>query len=184
MHGTLNDQSLIYLQIARMLEDDILRGVYREEEQVPSTNELARGYNINPATAAKGINLLVDGGIVYKKRGIGMFVASGAVQKLKEKQAHNCLLFTHHPGAQHEETEPPIYFSQEEKEFMKASGISHFNLHLPLDQINPSSPSISLAKTIGAVPYGQFFEEGGAVMGFVSEILRQPMSCKIVHLML
>ena len=56
MHGTLNDQSLIYLQIARMLEDDILRGVYREEEQVPSTNELARGYNINPATAAKGIN--------------------------------------------------------------------------------------------------------------------------------
>ena len=63
MRGTLNDQSLIYLQIARMLEDDILRGVYQEEEQVPSTNELARGYNINPATAAKGINLLVaDGG--------------------------------------------------------------------------------------------------------------------------
>ena len=52
MHGILNDQSLIYLQIARMLEDDILRGIYQEEEQVPSTNELARGYNINPATAA------------------------------------------------------------------------------------------------------------------------------------
>ena len=69
MHGTLNDQSLIYLQIARMLEDDILRGVYREEEQVPSTNELARGYNINPATAAKGINLLVADGILYKRRG-------------------------------------------------------------------------------------------------------------------
>ena len=69
MHGTLNDQSLIYLQIARMLEDDILRGIYREEEQVPSTNELARGYNINPATAAKGINMLVADGILYKKRG-------------------------------------------------------------------------------------------------------------------
>ena len=66
MHGTLNDQSLIYLQIARMLEDDILRGVYREEEQVPSTNELAREYNINPATAAKGINLLVAEGVLYK----------------------------------------------------------------------------------------------------------------------
>ena len=64
MRGTLNDQSLIYLQIARMLEDDILRGVYQEEEQVPSTNELARGYNINPATAAKGINLLVADGFV------------------------------------------------------------------------------------------------------------------------
>ena len=51
MHGTLSDQSLIYLQIAQMLEDDILRGVYREEEQVPSTNELSRVYHINPATA-------------------------------------------------------------------------------------------------------------------------------------
>ena len=47
MHGTLSDQSLIYLQIAQMLEDDILRGVYREEEQVPSTNELSRVYHIN-----------------------------------------------------------------------------------------------------------------------------------------
>ena len=86
MRGTLNDQSLIYLQIAQMLEDDILRGVYREEEQVPSTNELARGYNINPATAAKGINLLVADGVLYKKRGIGMFVASGAEETVKRKR--------------------------------------------------------------------------------------------------
>ena len=86
MRGTLNDQSLIYLQIARMLEDDILRGVYREEEQVPSTNELARGYNINPATAAKGINLLVADGILYKRRGIGMFVAKGAGDRVKQKR--------------------------------------------------------------------------------------------------
>lgn len=86
MRGTLNDQSLIYMQIARMLEDDILRGVYREEEQVPSTNELARGYNINPATAAKGINLLVSDGILYKKRGIGMFVAKGAEKTVKQKR--------------------------------------------------------------------------------------------------
>ena len=86
MYGTLNDQSLIYQQIARMLEDDILRGVYREEEQVPSTNELARGYNINPATAAKGINLLVAGGILYKRRGIGMFVAPGAGEKVRDKR--------------------------------------------------------------------------------------------------
>lgn len=86
MHGTLSDQSLIYLQIARMLEDDILRQVYREEEQVPSTNELARGYNINPATAAKGINLLVADGVLYKRRGIGMFVSPGAGEKVKEKR--------------------------------------------------------------------------------------------------
>ena len=84
MHGSLSEQSLIYLQTARMLEDDILRGIYREEEQVPSTNELARAYNINPATAAKGINLLVAGGILYKRRGIGMFVAPGAGEKVRD----------------------------------------------------------------------------------------------------
>ena len=86
MYGGLNDQALIYLQIARMLEDDILRWVYREEEQVPSTNELAREYGINPATAAKGINLLVADGVLYKRRGIGMFVASGAAAAVKEKR--------------------------------------------------------------------------------------------------
>ena len=86
MRGTLNDQSLLYLQIAAMVEDDILRGVYREEEQVPSTNELARGYNINPATAAKGLGLLVAEGILYKKRGIGMFVAAGGAERVREKR--------------------------------------------------------------------------------------------------
>ena len=86
MRGTLNDQSLIYLQIAAALEDDILRGVYLEEEQVPSTNELARLYTINPATAAKGVNILVDEGILYKRRGIGMFVAPGAREKILAKR--------------------------------------------------------------------------------------------------
>ena len=86
MHGTLNDQALLYLQIARMLEDDILRGVYQEEEQVPSTNELAREYNINPATAAKGINLLTAENILYKRRGIGMFVSPGAKEKVRQKR--------------------------------------------------------------------------------------------------
>ena len=86
VHGSLNDQSLIYQQIAQMLEDDILRGVYREEEQVPSTNELAREYSINPATAAKGINLLVAEGVLYKRRGIGMFVSPGAADAVKEKR--------------------------------------------------------------------------------------------------
>ena len=86
MNGTLNDQTSIYLQIAQSLENDLLRGVYLEEEQVPSTNELSRLYNINPATAAKGINLLVADGILYKKRGIGMFVAKGACEKVRTKR--------------------------------------------------------------------------------------------------
>ena len=86
MRMDLSDQALIYMQIAQMIEDDILRGVYGEDDQVPSTNELARAYNINPATAAKGINLLVADGILYKRRGIGMFVSKGAVEAVREKR--------------------------------------------------------------------------------------------------
>ena len=80
----LNDEKSIYLQIGQMIEDSILRGIFLEEERVPSTNELARLYSINPATAAKGVNLLVEQGILYKKRGIGMFVSRGAVEKIRE----------------------------------------------------------------------------------------------------
>ncbi len=79
-------QTPIFLQVQQGLEDEILSGIYGEEEQIPSITELASSYKINPATALKGINLLVDAGIVYKRRGIGMFVAAGAVQKLKEKR--------------------------------------------------------------------------------------------------
>ena len=83
MNEYLSQEKSIYLQIAEMLENDILRDVLLEEERVPSTNELAKLYAINPATAAKGINLLVDTGVLYKKRGIGMFVASGAKEAIR-----------------------------------------------------------------------------------------------------
>ena len=67
MNGNLNDSTSIYLQIAAMLEDNIVRDLLLEEEQAPSTNELAKAFSIDPATAAKGLNLLVDEGILYKK---------------------------------------------------------------------------------------------------------------------
>ena len=86
MTGNFSDGTSIDRQIAEMLENDILRGVLEEEGQVPSTNELARAYSINPATAAKGINLLVDEGILYKRRGIGMFVAKGGRQRIMQKR--------------------------------------------------------------------------------------------------
>ena len=86
MNERLTEQKSIYLQIGEMIETDILRGILLEEEQVPSTNELARLYTINPATAAKGVNLLVDDGILYKRRGIGMFVAKGAREKILAKR--------------------------------------------------------------------------------------------------
>jgi DNA-binding transcriptional regulator YhcF (GntR family) len=69
-----------------MIETDILRDILLEDEKVPSTNELAKLYSINPATAAKGVNLLVDEGILYKKRGIGMFVAQGAKENIIKKR--------------------------------------------------------------------------------------------------
>lgn len=89
MNELLNQEKSIYLQISEMIETDILRGILLEEERVPSTNELAKMYTINPATAAKGINILVDEGILYKKRGIGMFVSEGAKEKIKEARKKN-----------------------------------------------------------------------------------------------
>lgn len=76
----------IFIQIAEGIEDGILTGAFPEESQIPSITEFSVNYKINPATALKGINLLVDENIIYKKRGVGMFVAEGAVQKLRKKR--------------------------------------------------------------------------------------------------
>ena len=78
----MDDTRPIFLQIAERIENDIVSGAFAEETQIPSTNELAAFLRINPATAGKGVNLLVDQGILYKKRGIGMFVATGARERL------------------------------------------------------------------------------------------------------
>jgi GntR family transcriptional regulator len=82
----VDDSRPIFLQIAEAIENDILSGTLAEEGQVPSTNEFAAFHRINPATAGKGVNLLVDDGILYKKRGIGMFVAAGARERLATKR--------------------------------------------------------------------------------------------------
>ena len=73
----------IYIQMAEWIEENILTGVFPEETQIPSTTEISAMYRINPATALKGVNILVDKGIIYKKRGLGMFVSSGAEQKIR-----------------------------------------------------------------------------------------------------
>jgi DNA-binding transcriptional regulator YhcF (GntR family) len=78
----VDDGRPIFQQIAEQLESQIIDGSMREETQVPSINDLAAFHRINPATALKGVNLLVDAGILYKRRGIGMFVAEGARQRL------------------------------------------------------------------------------------------------------
>lgn len=86
MNEILTQEKSIYLQIAEMIETDILRDILLEEERVPSTNELAKLYAINPATAAKGMNILVDEGVLYKKRGIGMFVSAGAKEAILSRR--------------------------------------------------------------------------------------------------
>jgi len=78
----MDESRPIFQQIAEQIENDIISGALPEETQVPSTNEFAAYHRINPATAGKGVNLLVDAGILYKKRGIGMFVAEGARERL------------------------------------------------------------------------------------------------------
>lgn len=82
MGFNFNEDSPIYLQIANSIEDGILNGIYQEESQIPSTTEISITYKINPATVGKGFNILVNEGIIYKKRGVGMFVSTGAVKKL------------------------------------------------------------------------------------------------------
>ena len=76
----------IFVQIAEWLEDAILSNAFEEESQIPSITEISVMCKINPATALKGINMLVDNEIVYKKRGLGMFGKEGAVKKLVKER--------------------------------------------------------------------------------------------------
>lgn len=80
-----DDHSPIYRQIAERIKADILSGALAEESQVMSTNEYAATYRINPATAAKGLRELIDEGVLYKRRGIGMFVSPDARATLREQ---------------------------------------------------------------------------------------------------
>ena len=77
----------IFLQLAEQLQAGILSGAYPEGSQVPSITEYAATYKINPATALKGINLLVSDGLLYKTRGIGMFVAEGAQAAIRKQRS-------------------------------------------------------------------------------------------------
>ena len=81
-----NSEKPIFIQFAEVIEDSILKGIYEEETQIPSTTEVAVLLKINPATANKGVRTLVEEGIVYKRRGIGMFVAQGARDKIRAKR--------------------------------------------------------------------------------------------------
>lgn len=82
----LNSDKSIYIQIAEIIENEILVKNLQEGDQAPSTNQFAKIYQINPATARKGLNMLVDEKILYKKRGLGMFVSERARDKILKKR--------------------------------------------------------------------------------------------------
>ncbi|GGA89185.1 GntR family transcriptional regulator [Ornithinibacillus halotolerans] len=86
MKNSLDDNKPIFLQIKEQLEDSIINGEIKAGERVPSTNEFAAFYKINPATAAKGINELVVEDILFKRRGVGMFVTDHAKEILIAKR--------------------------------------------------------------------------------------------------
>lgn len=68
----------LFMAVAELIEDQVVDGSLPAQSKAPSTNELAAFLRINPATAAKGVNMLVDKGVLYKRRGIGMFVSDDA----------------------------------------------------------------------------------------------------------
>ena len=92
-----DDNRPIFLQLAERIADDILRGRYAEGEQVPSTNELSAHLRINPATAGKALGMLVDRGILVKRRGIGMFVADGAKASIATERKQDFVRDFVHP---------------------------------------------------------------------------------------
>ncbi len=91
----MDSNKLIFEQVADMVEDQILDDLLKAGDQSPSTTEFSNVYGINPATARKGLNILVDQGILYKKRGMGMFVTDDAkkiiIRKRKDAYISNIL---------------------------------------------------------------------------------------------
>ncbi|MCG5104944.1 GntR family transcriptional regulator [Oceanobacillus alkalisoli] len=88
MKHLLQEDKPIYLQVREQIEDQIINKQLQAGDQAPSTNQLVNFYKINHATVSKGINRLVEDGILFKKRGIGMFVAERAREQLLEKRRH------------------------------------------------------------------------------------------------
>lgn len=104
----------IYIQIAQWLETEILKGKFKEHEKIYSQYQLAEMFNINPATAAKGLNMLADEDILYDKRGIGKLVAESAKANIKDKRKNQILT-----GLIEEIVQEAIYLNINEDELLE-----------------------------------------------------------------
>ena len=81
-----SDAEPLFVQVASFVADLIVDGTLKPGDQAPSTNQLAQFHEINPATARKGLALLVDDHVLEKRRGLGMFVTDGARGRILEKR--------------------------------------------------------------------------------------------------
>ena len=76
----------VFVQIMETIEADIMTGAYAQDDMIISTNQIARLYGVNPATAVKAVAKLTDAGVLYKRRGIGMCVAAGAKEQIVSRR--------------------------------------------------------------------------------------------------
>jgi len=89
---SLDKDSLLFLQIKEWIEDQIITGAFGENSQIPSTTQIVEWYNVNHITVSKGVKMLIDDGVLYKKRGVGMFVREGARNRLVEARQQKFLI--------------------------------------------------------------------------------------------
>lgn len=122
MQLDFGDDRPIFLQIADGIEDAIFTGAYPEESQIPSTTEISAQMRVNPATVLKGMNLLVGRDILYKKRGVGMFVKEGAVGQIRKERQER--FFDHFIKSLLEEARK-LGLTQEELKAMIERGYTH-----------------------------------------------------------
>ncbi|MBT0785045.1 MULTISPECIES: GntR family transcriptional regulator [Enterococcus] len=91
MEFNFSGEKPLFQQVADQIAEGIFNGVYLEGEQIPSTTEISKSYQINPATVLKGMNLLVERQLIEKKRGIGMFVLPGAQERVRSARKEEFL---------------------------------------------------------------------------------------------
>ena len=84
-----NETQPLFMQIARLIQDQIMDGELEAGQRAPSTNELATFHGINPATARKGLGLLAEADVLEKRRGIGMFVTQSAREHIVNSRRKN-----------------------------------------------------------------------------------------------
>ena len=91
MEFNFSGEKPLFQQVADQIAEGIFNGAYLEGEQIPSTAEISKSYQINPATVLKGMNLLVERQLIEKKRGIGMFVLPGAQERVRSARKEEFL---------------------------------------------------------------------------------------------